>query len=573
MRGAVGLAGHAGERRGRRVVPPDTRLQRRPTVGRLHDQVGILPPGLALDRASGVISGTPTASGAFTFTVAAETTDCAGARTYTLDVPACVFNAPSVMTVPAAGTASLLSQSCTGAWTVTSDQSWIHTSRTETTRPGPGGTGALEQASIGIDANSSSSSRSGNITLGSRNITVFQSGTAVSPPFGVLDTPANGAVVSGSIAVSGWALDDLGVSSVSIYRDPVGGEGGQVFIGQATFVTGARPDVEAAYPLIASNKRAGWGYLLLTNMLPGQGNGTFNLYAYAADADGNRVLLGTRTISAANSSAMTPFGAIDTPDQGADTAGSGYVNFGWALTPQPKMIPLDGSTINVILDGVSVGPLTSYNLYRPDVSGLFPGLKNSGGPVGYRVIDTTALSEGVHAIAWVATDDAGKATGIGSRYFTVQNSAWQVRSKRPPRSPHRRRSRGRNCVADRTTAVPARIDGADLGRHPESLTALPAVRAAARTIDLHQLQRLELALATQTGDEVCAPTYEGYLSANGELRSLPTGSSLDRAGTFFWQPGPGFLGGLPAGVRAHRLRRYARTRAGDGPYPVADRTE
>ena len=92
--------------------------------------------------------------------------------------------------------------------------------------------------------------------------------------------------------------------------------------------------------------------------------------------------------------------------------------------------------------------------------------------------------------------------------------------------------------------MPARIDGADLGRHPESLAALPAVRAAARTIDLHQLQRLELALATQPGDEVCAPTYEGYLSANARAPLAADRGPLPRprAGTFFWQPGPGFLG-------------------------------
>jgi hypothetical protein len=40
----------------------------------------------------------------------------------------------------------------------------------------------------------------------------------------------------------------------------------------------------------------------------------------------------------------------------------------------------------------------------------------------------------------------------------------------------------------------------------------------------------------------CAPAYHGYLVANGELRALPIGSSLDRGGTFYWQPGPGFLG-------------------------------
>ena len=314
--------------------------------------------------------------------------------------------------------------------------------------------------------------------------------------------------------------------------------------------------------MIASNKRAGWGYLLLTNMLPGQGNGTFNLYAYAADADGNRVLLGTRTISAANSSAMTPFGAIDTPDQGADTAGSGYVNFGWALTPQPKMIPLDGSTINVILDGVSVGPLTSYNLYRSDVSGLFPGLKNSGGPVGYRVIDTTALSEGVHTIAWVATDDAGKATGIGSRYFSVQNSAWQASLTAaaafavPPAF-----SRAEIALANGTTAVPARIDGADLGRHPESLAALPAVRAAARTIDLHQLQRLELALATQPGDEVCARRTKATcprMASSARCRPGPLSTVRARSsgnlGPASWASTSWCSCAPPATVRAHACR-------------------
>ena len=515
-----------------------------PPSGAFTVKSGVLPPGLALDRASGVLSGTPTASGAFTFTVAAETADCAGARTYTLDVPACVFNAPLVMTVPAAGTGSLLGQSCTGSWTVTADQPWIHSSRTQTTTPGPGNTSTIEQASITVDANGSASARAGHITLGSRSITVFQSGTTMSAPFGVLESPANGAVVNGSIAVTGWALDDLDVSNVSIYRDPIAGEGAaQIFVGTATFVTGARPDVEAAYPSIAERTRAGWGYLLLTNMLPAQGNGTFNLYAYASDADGNRVLLGTRTITATNSSATTPFGAIDTPDQGATISGSNSVNFGWALTPQPKMIPFDGSTIRVIIDGVAVGPVTSYNLARSDVSGLFPGLKNSGGPVGYRVIDTTALSEGVHTIAWVATDDAGKATGIGSRYFTVQNSAWLPSLKTasvlavPPAF-----TAGEVGLADRTTAVPPRIDGADLGRHAASLAGLPAGTAAGRTIELHPLQRLELPLATHAGDDACAPTFDGYLSANDELRPLPTGSSLDRSGTFYWQPGPGFLG-------------------------------
>ena len=117
--------------------------------------------------------------------------------------------------------------------------------------------------------------------------TVYQSGTTNAAPFGSIDTPLDGSSASGSIAVTGWALDDLGVVGVTIYRDPVGNEpaGAPVFIGGATLVTGARPDVEAASSTLPFANRAGWGYLLLTNMLPNQGNGTFRLLAYAVDGD------------------------------------------------------------------------------------------------------------------------------------------------------------------------------------------------------------------------------------------------------------------------------------------------
>ena len=34
------------------------------------------------------------------------------------------------------------------------------------------------------------------------------------------------------------------------------------------------------------------------------------------------------------------------------------------------------------------------------------------------MIDTTALSNGLHTIVWTATDSAGLTGGIGSRFFT-----------------------------------------------------------------------------------------------------------------------------------------------------------
>lgn len=242
-------------------------------------------------------------------------------------------------------------------------------------------------------------------------------------PFGTLDTPIqNASGVTGSIAVTGWALDDSRVTNVRVLRDPVAGEpaGVPVFIGSAVFVTGARPDVAGLYPAYPFNDRAGWGYLLLTNMLPNQGNGTFTLHAYADDANGHSTWLGSRTITCANATATRPFGTIDTPAQGETVSGTSYVNFGWVLTPMPKSIPVDGSTITVFVDGVAIGhPL--YDNFRSDVATLFPGLSNSNGAVGAFTIDTTQLSDGLHTIAWVVADSGGAMEGIGSRYFTVQN--------------------------------------------------------------------------------------------------------------------------------------------------------
>ena len=111
---------------------------------------------------------------------------------------------------------------------------------------------------------------------------------------------------------------------------------------------------------------AGWGFMVLTNMLPNQGNGTYLFFVYAQDREGHTTLLGTRTMTCANASATLPFGAIDTPTQGGVATGASYVNFGWALTPLPKLIPTDGSTIGVLIDGASIGTV-DYNHPRPDI--------------------------------------------------------------------------------------------------------------------------------------------------------------------------------------------------------------
>ena len=134
---------------------------------------------------------------------------------------------------------------------------------------------------------------------------------------------------------------------------------------------------------------------------------------------------GDRTMTCANASATRPFGAIDTPTQGGTALGPSFVNFGWALTPQPKVIPIDGSTISVLVDGNPIGTV-DYNHERADIETLFPGFQNTAGPngaVAFRMIDTTRLTNGLHTISWTVSDSQGAIEGIGSRYFAVSNGA------------------------------------------------------------------------------------------------------------------------------------------------------
>ena len=251
---------------------------------------------------------------------------------------------------------------------------------------------------------------------------------STNPPTGAIDTPVNGSAASGSVAVTGWAVDDIGVASVAICRDPVGAEtttpgqcGGQprVFIGNPLFIDDARSDIAVANADAPLNYRAGWGYLMLTNFLPNQGNGTFTLYAFATDLEGHVALLGSKTFIGQNSASIKPFGAIDTPRQGEVTCGSTYVNFGWALTQVGKDVPADSSTISVFIDNVLVGR-PGARAARADITAAFPALDTTHAVGGY-VFDTTQYANGLHSIFWIVTDSNGQQDGVGSRFFTISN--------------------------------------------------------------------------------------------------------------------------------------------------------
>jgi hypothetical protein len=382
------------------------------------------------------------------------------------------------------------------------------------------------------------------------SLAVKPTGTTLNP-VGTVDTPANNITgVTGAIPFTGWALDDIEVTSAIVCRGAFAGEapglesrcGGnaQFYVGDAVFIDGARPDVQATFPTYPRESRGGWGFMVLTNMLPSQGNGTYQFFMYATDREGHSVLLGSRTITCDNAHATKPFGAIDTPTQGGLASGSSFVNFGWALTQFPKSIPMDGSTIQVLIDGAGIGTV-DYNHFRSDIATLFPNLMNSNGAIGFRILDTTALTNGLHTIVWLVADDSGAFEGIGSRFFTVSNGVGAVTAAAVADD---MREAAAIDAAARSEAVAAapHDDTPVLGRRGWDLDG-PwrwfAVGAAGRSVIRgEEIDRFELWLGAQTGQ-----TYRGYLRVGNALAPMPAGSRLDAtSGWFTWAPGVGFVG-------------------------------
>jgi len=484
------------------------------------------------------------------------------------------------------------------AWTATPSADWLSVS--------PGGGAGNGVISIGITrTDMMPGTYSGTVLVSDPTATnspqsisvlykVFAPGNDT-PPFGYIDRPFSGTTVASSIPVTGWALDDLGVQSVKIYRGTDATD--RVFLGEATIVEGARPDVTAKYGDYPQNERAGWGYMLLTNLLPNGGNGPVNLLAYATDWTGQEALLGSSAIICDNANAIKPFGAIDTPTQGGTASGSAFLNFGWALTPMPNTIPIDGSTLTVWVDSLPLGHPV-YNNYRADIATLFPGYANSNGAVGYYYLNTTGYADGIHTIEWSATDTGGNTDGIGSRYFAIQNavpvpgSAAVSTGTGTTTSRMGAESGGRNEAGQIS-------DFCAHGRTAEEIAAMPedarstvfikrglAVSAPAETvlpdnegitrIEIPEVTRLALYLNESDGREtetemiergkrilsrsarnskessafreardsaIASAHYEAYQLVDGEIRSLPIGASFDpETGAFYWQPGPGFRG-------------------------------
>ena len=166
----------------------------------------------------------------------------------------------------------------------------------------------------------------------------------------------------------------------------------------------------------------------------------------------------------------------------------------------------------------------------------FPGLANSDGAVGFQIIDTTALTNGLHTISWIATDSEGQSEGLGSRFFRVLNNA------------------GAGLTMAATASVPvldaAAVSTLPVDRRPvRSTCAAAGVRTQpghnrARTAPAARLCGERKSIGSSSASVARAGEIStGFMRTGESLQPLPAGSRLNgQTGDFVWAPGAGFVG-------------------------------
>jgi hypothetical protein len=231
------------------------------------------------------------------------------------------------------------------------------------------------------------------------------------PPTVVIDSPAPSSVVSGTITVSGWAIDNISAIGTPIASVQVMVDGSVV--GNASYGV-ARPDVCTFVGLRPGCPNVGFTFPLNTS---GLSDGTHTITVSATDTDGNPDI-GTESVPITVMRTQPPLVYIDNPTSGATVTGIVTVS-GWAID---NPLPSGGTpiaSVQVKVDGNVVGT-ANYGTPRPDVCAAYPS-RPSCPNVGWTFsLDVTGLASGPHMLTAVATDtDSNPDSGSWSEMITV----------------------------------------------------------------------------------------------------------------------------------------------------------
>lgn len=232
---------------------------------------------------------------------------------------------------------------------------------------------------------------------------------------GTIEFPAEGALVSGFVRVTGFALNGNLVSNVDLYVD------GQEEANRITTPGGAninlpRADVIQAFPAYAGTPGEHPGFEM-SFRASAFANGTHTIWVRITDVTGCCYWLASRSVRVDNTRNQPPFGNLDFPKPNDSVHANGVLQVaGWALDDRRV------DHVEVLVDGLQERQAV-VGVYRPDVAAYYPDVQNALVAGFILNIDSTRYPNGVHTVTVKAVDDQGQVGLIGQRKVQIFNNA------------------------------------------------------------------------------------------------------------------------------------------------------
>ena len=232
---------------------------------------------------------------------------------------------------------------------------------------------------------------------------------------GAVEVPVEGALVSGYVQVSGFALNGNLVSNVDLYVDGTADQNRVTAPGGAN-INLPRADVIQAFPAYAGTAGSDPGWQM-SFRAANYSNGFHTLFVRITDVTGCCYFLAARTVRIDNSRNQAPFGAVDFPKAESSVQANGVLEIaGWALDDRTV------DHVDVLVDGLLERQAVT-GIYRPDVAAMYPSTPQAL-IAGYVLnLDSTRMTNGVHTITVKAVDDQGQQGLLGSRRVQVFNNS------------------------------------------------------------------------------------------------------------------------------------------------------
>jgi N-acetylmuramoyl-L-alanine amidase len=237
-----------------------------------------------------------------------------------------------------------------------------------------------------------------------------------------LDTPADGATVFGLVEVNGFVVDngeqcgpqwtwhscqwaDALVSKIDLYVD-------DEYVATAD-MNQPRYDILQAYPWYAGTPYARPGF---TTSFDSQSysDGVHTLFVRVTFSDASTEDYGLRSVNIDNDLNQAPFGEIELPGSLQPMNGVFPIT-GWAMDDDAI------AYVEIMVDGLAMGNAVT-GVHRPDIGSRFPSDPDAEYAGFIRMLNTTALNNGIHVLAVRVVDNEGASRVIGRRFVQTFNT-------------------------------------------------------------------------------------------------------------------------------------------------------